>query len=412
MNIPYGKQNISGKDTKSVDAVLRSDWITQGSKVGEFEACLARYCNSKFAVAVSSGTAALHLACLAAGIGKGDEAITSPITFLATPNSVLYTGAKPVFSDIDYETVNISPVEISKNLTRRTRVILPVHFAGLPCKMPEISKIARKNKLIVIEDGCHALGAEYKHGKELVKVGSCRHSHMTVFSFHPVKHITTGEGGAITTNSKELYKKLCMLRTHGVYRDQKMARARGGWYYEMRSLGFNYRITDFQCSLGISQMGRIDRFLSERRKMADVYDKEFSGMGEVIRIPNQRVDSERHAYHLYLLRLNPEYIFFSGSPRCSAFSVADNGRKVGLERNRVIDELIEKGIRAQVHYIPVYKQPYYRENGYGRVNCISSEKYFNETISLPIYPGLSTDQQGYVIKNVKKALCAAAKKSR
>lgn len=386
--IPYGRQSIDKSDINAVSGVLRSSWMTQGPKVSEFEEALARYCGARYAVAVSSGTAALHLACLAAGLKEGDEAVTTPVTFLATPNSVFYAGAKPVFADIDYETVNISPAEIKKRITRKTKAVLPVHFAGLPCNMKEISAIAKKNKLTVIEDACHALGAEYSSGGKWIKVGSCRHSDMAVFSFHPVKTIALGEGGAITTNSRKIYEKLLALRSHGTYKDKKTA-AEGSWYYEMRDFGFNYRLTDIQCSLGISQLGKIDRFLGRRKRIASAYNKAFGEMGELIRVPEVESSEKKHAWHLYLLRLNL--------------------KKLSSSRKKVFDSLRRKGIDVQVHYIPVSRQPFYRKKGYGKEKYISSEKYYKETISLPIYPGLKDQQLKYVIKTVKDVLEKAAK---
>ncbi|MCA9409524.1 MAG: aminotransferase class I/II-fold pyridoxal phosphate-dependent enzyme, partial [Candidatus Omnitrophica bacterium] len=254
--IPYGRQCISSLEIEEVVKVMKSDWITQGPKIEEFESALAQYCGSKYAVAVSSGTAALHLACLATGLKKGDEAVTSPITFLATSNAVVYSNAQPKFADIQIKDGNIDPEKIKKILTKKTKVLLPVCFSGFPTDIVKISKIAKKNHLTIIEDACHALGAKYKVNGKWNSVGSCRHSDMTVFSFHPVKHITTGEGGAITTNSAHLYEKLKILRNHGIYRDIKMMK-RQPWNYEMRELGFNYRLTDFQCALGIAQLKRL-----------------------------------------------------------------------------------------------------------------------------------------------------------
>jgi dTDP-4-amino-4,6-dideoxygalactose transaminase len=264
--ISYGRQYIDKEDIREAIKVLRSDLLTQGPKVVEFESLLAGYCGAKYAVAVSSGTAALHIACLVAGLKKRDEAITTPMTFAATANSVLYTGAKPVFADINPETANIDARKISAHITGRTKAILPVHYAGLPCDMHSISKIAKKRGIVVIEDACHALGASYKHNKRWVKVGNCALSDMVVFSFHPVKSITTGEGGAVLTDRKELYEKLLMLRSHGITKERSKftgsdALSCGDWYHEMQLLGFNYRITDFQCAMGISQLKKLDDFI-------------------------------------------------------------------------------------------------------------------------------------------------------
>jgi perosamine synthetase len=377
--IPYGRQSISPEDIKSVTRVLSSDMITQGSKVLEFEKKLASYCGAKYAVAVSSGTAALHLACVASGLDSGDEAVTTPITFLATANSILYAGAKPVFADIDPDTFNISPQQIEKRINSRTKVILPVHFAGLPCDMPKIHGIAKKNHLKVIEDACHALGSEYKYKGKWYKVGSCKHSDVTVFSFHPVKHITTGEGGAITTNNKNLYKKLLALRSHGVYKTHKMGREKGLWYYEMRDLGLNYRVTDFQCALGISQLKRIDKFIGRRKKIAQIYNKEFLDV-DTLKTPFLNVDS-RHAFHLYVLRIN--------------------FKKIRQSRKNFFYKLKKKGINVQVHYIPVYLQPYYRKMGFRRGLCPNAENFYKKAVSLPLYPSLSKKDTSYVINNIK-----------
>lgn len=380
--IPYGRQSIDKKDIRAVIDVLKSDWITQGAKIDEFEKRIAEYCGAKYAVCVSSGTAALHLACLAGGLKKGDEAITTPITFVATPNSVLYAGAMPVFADIEDETLNINPTEIERKITKKTKAILPVHFAGLPCKMAEIQEIAKRNGLIVIEDACHALGSRYKCHDEWVKVGSCRHSAMTVFSFHPVKHITTGEGGAITTNNKRLYEKLKALSTHGIYKTQAMTKKHGSWYYEMRDLGFNCRITDFQCAMGISQLEKIDQFLSKRRLLANFYNDAFNGITGLRICGN--LPHMYHAYHLYTLRV--DYPFFR------------------VSREKAVSGLREKGILVQVHYIPVYWQPYYRQLGYKKGLCPVAEELYKAELSIPIFPGLNKSDAKKVVSGIFEIL--------
>ena len=382
--IPYGRQYIDDGDIGAVAEILGSDWITQGPKVDAFERALAKYCGAKYVVAVSSGTAALHIACIAAGLGKGDEAVTTPVTFLATPNSVLYAGARPVFADIEYGSVNLDPADVERKLTKKTKAIIPVHFAGLPCDMPEIAKIAKNNGLSVIEDGCHALGARYKHRGAEVRVGSCRHSDMTVFSFHPVKHITTGEGGAITTNSRKIYRKLRALRSHGVYKTSSMIKEQGPWYYEMRDLGFNYRITDFQCALGLSQLAKIDRFLERRKKIASIYDAELSGI-EGVETQKTTLKQE-HAYHLYVLKVNFPHFKIS--------------RKSFFEKMR------KTGIVCQVHYVPVYRQPYYRRTiSQGAVKKYkNSEKYYAEAVSLPIYYSMTDSDARKVSASVRGIL--------
>jgi len=379
-SIPYGKQYIDQDDINRVVKVLKSDWISQGPTIRDFEEELARYTGAKYAVAVSSGTAALHLAALAAGLGPGAEAITTPITFLATSNAVLYTGAKPVFADIEYDSVNIDPAQIEKCVTGKTKAILPVHFAGLPVDLQEINQIAKKNKLVVIEDGCHALGAEYKGNK----IGSCQYSDMTVFSFHPVKHITTGEGGAITTNNKKFYEKLLMFRNHGVLRSDAVKAKLGGWVNQMHELGFNYRITDIQCALGQGQLAKLDGFLKRRDEIARQYDAAFRDLGDKVQLPACDFEDRKHAWHLYLFRLT---------------------QKAGIKRREFFDELISRGILTQVHYIPVYQQPFYRKLFAGqRIQCPTAERYYEEVVSLPIFPTLKDAEVKYVVESVKDIL--------
>jgi UDP-4-amino-4,6-dideoxy-N-acetyl-beta-L-altrosamine transaminase len=380
--IPYGRQCIDNSDIAEVVKVLRSDWITQGPKVKEFEEALAKYCKAKYAVAVSSGTAALHLACLAAGLEKGDEAITTPITFLATANSIIYAGAKPVFADIDYETVNISPGEIKKKITKKTKAILPVHFAGLPCDMPEIAKIAKRHKLNVIEDACHALGAEYKSNNRWVKVGSCLHSDMTVFSFHPVKNITTGEGGAVTTNNRRFYEKLIILRNHGMYKSISSTKKQP-WLYKMIDLGFNYRITDFQSALGLSQLKKIDRFLIKRRSIAGKYIHSFA---DIKAIETQKTDKNKiHAYHLFIIKLNL--------------------KNAKTAREEFYNQLHRMNIGTQIHYIPVHLQPYYRRLfGYRSGDFPKAEDYYNRCISIPLFPDMKDEEIHFVIDSIKTIL--------
>jgi perosamine synthetase len=376
--IPYGRHHIDENDIAEVLKVLRSDWITQGPKVDEFEREICSHTGAKYAVAVSNGTAALHLACLVAGLKKGDEAITTPITFLATPNSILYTGATPVFADIDYETVNIDPDQIKKKITKKTKVVLPVHFAGLPCDMPEILRIARKNRLFVIEDACHALGAEYRHRGKWIKVGSCKHSDMTVFSFHPVKHITTGEGGAVTTNSLRLYKKLKTLRSHGIYKNKKMAGKKGSWYYEMRDLGFNYRITDFQCALGISQLKKLDLLIEKRRKIVAEYERAFKG-NNFFDLPFE-AGQTKSAWHLYSIKLKDKY---------------------ACHRKELSKKLRNLGVGTQVHYIPVHTQPFYKsQNKTSKVNFPRAEYYYGKCLSIPLFPSMTKKETKKVIDSI------------
>jgi UDP-4-amino-4,6-dideoxy-N-acetyl-beta-L-altrosamine transaminase len=381
--IPYGKQDISVEDINAVKKVLEADWITQGPEVDEFEAAVADYTGARYAVAVSNGTAALHLACLAAGLGPGDEAITTPVTFLSTPNSVLYTGADPVFCDIEAETRNMDLALLPGQITGRTRAFLPVHFAGLPCDMAAISRIAAEKDIKIIEDACHALGARYQAEGQWFRVGSCAHSDMTVFSFHPVKHITTGEGGIITTNSSDIYESLVSLRSHGMVKTPDMKDKKGPWYYEMRSLGYNYRITDFQCALGISQLSRLDDFLEHRQAIARTYDRAFSGI-ENISVLRPPADKE-HAYHLYVLEID-----YHGT---------------GITRKDFVEQLKMRGILTQVHYIPVYRQPYYRQKYHFRAEDYPvSERYYERAVSIPMYPGMSDKDIKKVISAIKNTL--------
>lgn len=371
MYIPYGRQCIEEDDIEAVVEVLRSDYVTTGPAVAEFEKTVAEYTGAKYAVAVSNGTAALHVACLAAGLKEGDEVITTPITFAASANCVLYCGAKPVFVDIEPDTYNIDPTKIEEKLTPKTKAIIAVHFTGQPCKMDEIHEIAKKHNLLVIEDAAHALGADYK-GK---KIGSI--SDMTTFSFHPVKHITTGEGGMITTNSKELYDKLILFRSHGITRDERfLEKNEGGWYYEQLDLGYNYRITDIQCALGISQMKKLDRFVERRREIAKRYHEAFADMKE-IQIPKQETGCH-NSWHLYVIQV------------------------LEKDRKEVFDALRSKNIGVNVHYIPVYKHPYYQKNGYKEVCCRNAEQYYADAISIPMYPLLSKEEQEYVIETIKE----------
>ena len=371
MYIPYGRQYVDDEDIEEVVKVLKSDFLTTGPVIEEFEKKVADYVGAKYAVAVANGTAALHSACYAANIGKGDEVITTPITFAASSNCAFYCGAVPVFADIDPKTYNIDPSDIEKKITDRTKAIIAVHFTGQPCDMGRIHEIANKHGLIVIEDAAHALGAVYE-GK---KVGSL--SEMTTFSFHPVKHITTGEGGMVLTNYQELYERLKLFRTHGITREEHLLRKNDGpWYYEQLDLGYNYRITDIQCALGISQMKKLPYFLERRKEIAERYQEAFADCDN-IQCPYQKPGCE-NAWHLYVIRIK------------------------GGKRKEVFEKLREAGIGVNVHYIPVYQHPYYQEHGYKDISCPNAEQYYEEAISLPIYPALKEAEQEYVIETVQK----------
>ena len=373
--IPYARQSISPDDTRAVEAVLKSDYLTQGPKVEEFEERLARYCGAKYAVALNSGTSALHSACFVAGIKAGDEVITSPISFAASSNCILYCGGTPKFADILEDTVTIDPAEIKKNITKKTKAIIPVDFAGHPAELEEIKKIAAEYNLIVIEDAAHALGSEYKGSK----AGSCEYSDMTILSFHAVKHITTGEGGMVLTNRKDLYDKLVMFRSHGITRNNRMLinKNKKKWFYEMQALGFNYRITDIQCALGMSQMDRLDSFVKRRREIAGLYKDGFSDMKDIICLSEREYAAS--SWHIFPIRVKGD-------------------------RDTVFDRLQSKGIRSNVHYIPIYLHPYYKKLGYRKGLCPKAEKYFKETLTLPLYPGMSDPEVKRVIMVTKDIL--------
>jgi UDP-4-amino-4,6-dideoxy-N-acetyl-beta-L-altrosamine transaminase len=372
--LPYGYQWVDEEDITAVVEVLRSDWITQGPKVDEFEEKVAGYCGAKYAVAMANGTAALHAACSVAGISAGDEAITTPITFAATANAVVYCGGRPVFADIREDTLNIDPGEIERRITPRTKAILPVDFAGHPADLDEIMAIARSRKIIVIEDACHALGAEYR-GR---KTGGL--ADMTVFSFHPVKHITTGEGGMVTTNSKELYEKLKTFRQHGIIRGIKTGQP---WYYEIPHPGYNFRLTDFQCALGISQLNKLDRFVARRREIVAKYNNAFSAL-ESVTTPFEE-EFVKAAYHIYIIQLRTE--------------------QLKVSRQEVFNALRAENIGVNVHYVPVHLHPFYqKEFGYKRNDYPRAEAYYERAITIPLFPKMSDEDADDVIKAVKEVV--------
>lgn len=373
--IPYGKQWIGIEEIRAASKILRSDFMTQGPKVEEFEKALARKVGAKYAVAVANGTAALHLAAVVIGLKPGDEVITTPISFLATSNAALYVGAKPIFVDIDPETQCLDPKLIEAKITPRTRAIFATDFAGHAANLIYIHRIAKKYRLKIVEDACHALGATY----DSFKVGSCRHSDISVFSFHPVKHITTGEGGALTTNNPDYYERLCELRSHGVTRKPAKLhdKREGGWYYEMQSLGFNYRLTDIQAALGIEQLKKLDGFAMRRRQIAGKYRRAFTGL-DAIQLPVEKKGC-RHVYHLFVIRLQGPLV---------------------KKRKEIFIELQKRGIGAQVHYIPIPSQPYYRNLGYSLTDCPRAEAYYRSAISIPMFPRMTDSQVAYVSRTV------------
>lgn len=375
--LPYGRQWIDQEDIDAVVNVLKGDFLTTGPYVTKFEQELADYVGAKYAVTFSNGTAALHGACYAAGIGAGDEVITSPLTFAASANCILYQGGKPVFADIDEQTYNINPKEIEQKITEKTKAIIPVHFTGQPCALDEIDDLAKKHQLIIIEDAAHALGAEYKQRK----IGSI--SDMTMFSFHPVKHITAGEGGAITTNNQAYYEKLIQFRSHGITRDSNIMKDNHGpWYYEMHFLGYNYRLTDIQAALASSQLKKADKFLALRMNYASMYNEAFKRTSGIT-IPFQQVNGQS-SWHLYVLRLELE--------------------KLTGNRKEILRALINKNIGVNVHYIPVYLLPYYQELGYKQGLCPKAENLYEQVITLPLFPAMTEDDVNDVIEAVKEVI--------
>jgi len=392
--ISYGRQSVDDADIDSVVKVLKSSHLTQGSKIKEFEKVLCEYTGAKYAVVVSSGTAALHIACLAAGLKKGDEFITSPNTFVASANCGVYCGARPVFADIKDDTYNVDPEEIKEKITSKTKVVIPVHFAGQICDMIEIKSIIQeketeyKEKIFIIEDASHALGSVYKGAK----AGSCTYSDMTVMSFHPVKHITTGEGGVVFTNDEELYKKLKLLRSHGitnneddlVYKEQAYGpNGLNPWYYEQQALGFNYRITDIQCALGISQLEKIDYFIRRRRRITEAYNNAFSG-NKFITIPFESLDRFTN-WHLYVLKIDFDAL--------------------GKDRADTMKRLRDNGVITQVHYIPVNIQPFYRGKfNTNRGDCPHAESYYKKCLSMPIFPAMTDKDVNKVITSILEIL--------
>lgn len=366
---PYGRQIINANDIAAVCKVLTSDFLTQGPSVTRFENSLAQFVGCRYAVVFSSGTAALHAACFTAGIGTEDEVITTPMTFAASANCVLYCGGKPVFVDIQKDIPLIDPLEIEKKITSRTKAIIPVDYAGIPADYKEITKIARKHKLLIIADAAHSLGAIYK-GKRVGVLAD-----MTMFSFHPVKLITTGEGGAIVTNSKTYYQKLVQFRTHGITKKEEFLtqKKEGSWYYEMQTLGYNYRMTDIQAALGLSQLKKASVFLEARQQLANTYFKAFQNNTSIqtLTVPYDRTS----AWHLFPIQV----------PR--------------KKRQEIFNTLHSSGIKVQVHYIPLHLHPYYlKQFGYKKGDFPNAERFYQQEISLPIYPTLKKSEAQWIAK--------------
>lgn len=385
--IPYGRQDISEEDVAAVAAVLRSDWLTQGPAVPRFEQAVARRCGAAHAVAVNSATSALHLACLALGLGPGDSLWTSPITFVASANCARYCGAEVDFVDIDPASCNMSVTALAEKLARAAtsgrlpKIVVPVHLAGQPCDMAAIHVLGRRYGFRIIEDASHAIGARYR-GEP---VGNCRYSDITVFSFHPVKIVTTGEGGMALTNDAALAETMALLRSHGITRDPaRMDHPPDGpWYYQQIALGFNYRMTDIQAALGLSQFQRLDAYVARRQELAQRYTRRLAGLP--LTLPSEAEDS-RSAWHLYVIRLQREQIHKTHREVFAALQTA--------------------GIGVNLHYIPVHTQPYYQRLGFRSGDFPAAERYYAEAISLPMYAALTDAQQDEVIAAVWEVLSA------
>jgi len=368
--IPYGRQTIDSDDIKAVEKVLLSDLLTTGSAVDQFEADISNYVGAKYAVAVSSGTAALHASMQAIGIKKGDEVIMPPMTFAATANSVVYQGGHPIFVDVEEDTLLLDPLKIEKKITRKTKAIVAVDYAGQPCNYKALSKIAKQYGLILISDACHSLGGEYRHQK----VGTL--ADLTIFSFHPVKPITTGEGGMIVTKHRHFAKKMRAFRNHGIESDHRSRLKAGSWFYEMTELGYNYRITDFQCALGISQLKKLDKWVLRRQAIADQYDNAFQSEKDIHSLKSR--DEISHGRHLYVVKID------------------------SLNRQRIFTHLRKEGIGVNVHYIPVHLHPFYKKQFRTKKGlCPVAEKNYTQIISLPIFFSLKDTQVKRIIGTLK-----------
>ena len=375
--LPYAHQWFDQKEIHKVINVLKSEWVTTGPIVREFESKFANYVDAKYAVSVNSGTAALHISCLSLGLKPNDEVITTPFTFIATSNAILYCGAKPVFVDIEPDTLNLDPNKIKKSITRKTKGIIPVHFAGHPCEMDEIRYIAKKYGLWILEDAAHAFSAKYKKNK----IGSLSQS--TIFSFHPVKNITTGEGGMVATNDSKFYQKLMMYRTHGIQKDAWTRKgSRGDWYYNMELLGYRYNMTELQAALGICQLAKIGMFQKRRRIIVNKYNKEFSKLSEwMLPVERKHVIS---SWHLYILRQSPNF-----------------SRQV--THNQLIRAIRAENVGVQLHYKPIYYHPYYKKRFHIKKGSFPvCEDNYRRIITLPLFPKMSIKDAGDVIRSIRK----------
>lgn len=370
--LPYSTQQISDEDIKTVIETLKSPYLTTGPKVSEFEKVVADYVGATYAVAFSNGTAALHAACYAAGITQGDEVITTPITFAASANCVRYMGGEVIFADIDEETYNLDPKEVEKKITSKTKAIIPVDFTGQPVDIDAFMEIGKKHNIVIIEDGAHSLGASYKKRK----VGAT--ADMTMFSFHPVKPITTGEGGMIVTNNRTYYEKLRLFRGHGITQTA-YAKEQGDWYYEMTDLGYNYRMTDIQAALGISQMNRLDEFIEKRQELANLYTEKINQL-TTLSAPKQLANTQS-GWHLYSVQLD---------------EVA-----LGKTRKEVFEDLRNANIGVHVHYIPVYWHPYYQELGYKKGICPKAEQWYERAVTLPLHPQMNEEDIDFILSYFK-----------
>ncbi|MEZ8277230.1 MULTISPECIES: UDP-4-amino-4,6-dideoxy-N-acetyl-beta-L-altrosamine transaminase [Vibrio] len=383
--IPYGKQDISQQDIDSVVDVLKSDFLTQGPQVPAFEKALTEHTGAQYALAVNSATSALHIACLALGLGEGDWLWTTPVTFVASANCGLYCGAKVDFVDIDSATYNMCPKKLEQKLITAKatgtlpKVVVPVHLCGQPCDMESIAKLAKEYGFKVIEDASHAIGGQYHEQP----IGNCKYSDITVFSFHPVKIVTTAEGGAALTNQKELADKMALLRSHGITRDPEMMTeaSHGGWYYQQVDLGFNYRMTELQAALGVTQMQRLDEFVAARHVLSKRYNQMLSELPLVL--PYQ-LENTYSGLHLFVIRLKLD--------------------EISLTHKQVFDALRENGIGVNLHYIPVHTQPYYQAMGFTEGEFPESERYYQEAISLPMFHGMTEEQQNTVVRVVTEIL--------